>query len=121
LTDSSIIHHDESTVTFRYRDNDTGKSRRQSLPVFAFLHRFLQHVLPKGFVKVRYYGLHHPHNREKLTLARAALYLHLNRPIPPPPPPAPEKPRPLCKACKTALVPGQMFKSSQLPQSHAPP
>lgn len=121
LTDSAIVHHDESTVTFRYRDNDTGKSRKQSLPVFVFLHRFLQHVLPKGFVKVRYYGLHHPTNRAKLSLARAALYLHFNQPLPPPPPPAPEKPRPLCSSCKTALVPGQRFKPGQLPPSHAPP
>jgi hypothetical protein len=43
-------------VTFRYRASDTGQSRCCSLAVEEFIHRFLQHVLPKGFVKVRYYG-----------------------------------------------------------------
>ena len=35
----------------------------------AFIHRFLQHVLPKGFVKVRYYGLLVPRYRKRLTQA----------------------------------------------------
>jgi len=121
LTDSSILRHDETQVTFRYRDSETGKSHKTVLPVFTFLHRFLQHVLPRGFVKVRYYGLHHPANREKLALARAALYLHLQQPLPPAPAPAPEKPPLRCSSCNTALVPGIMFLPGQLPPSHAPP
>lgn len=121
LTDSSILHHNDSSVTFRYRDSDTGRSRKMVLPVFDFLHRFLQHVLPKGFVKVRYFGLHHPANRKKLALARAALYLYLKQPIPPPPPSAPEKPPLRCSACKTVLIPGQLFQPGQLPPSQAPP
>ena len=43
-------------VTFRYRTTDTGKLRTCKLPATEFIRRFLQHVLPKGFVKVRYYG-----------------------------------------------------------------
>jgi hypothetical protein len=43
-------------VTFRYRKTDTGTLRTCTLPVEEFIRRFLQHVLPKGFVKVRYYG-----------------------------------------------------------------
>jgi hypothetical protein len=121
LTDSSITHHDDTTATFLYRDSDTGKTRKQTLPVFKFLHRFLQHVLPKGFVKVRYYGLHHPANHAKLALAKAALYLHLRKPIPPSPPPAPEKPPPTCSACNTLLIPGLLFGPGQLPPSHGPP
>lgn len=121
LTNSAILHHDESSVTFRYRDSDTGRSRKMTLPVFKFLHRFLQHVLPKGFVKVRYYGLHHPANRATLALARAAICLHLKQPIPPPPPHAPEKPPLLCAVCKTPLVPGQLFCPGALPPSQGPP
>lgn len=121
LTDSAIIHHDETSVTFRYRDSDTGRSRKMTLKVFEFLHRFLQHVLPKGFVKVRYYGLHHSANRAKLALARAALYLHFKQPLPPPPPPVREKPKPRCSSCKTLLVPGPQFKPGQSPPTHAPP
>jgi hypothetical protein len=41
---------------FRYRKSDTGTLRTCRLPAADFLRRFLQHVLPKDFVKVRYYG-----------------------------------------------------------------
>lgn len=121
LTDSAILHHDETSVTYRYRDSDTGRYRKMTLPVFKFLHRFLQHVLPKGFVKVRYFGLHHPANRQRIALARAVLYLHLKQPIPPPPPLRPEKPPLRCSACNTPLVPGELFRAGGLPPSHAPP
>ena len=43
-------------VTFQYRASDTGQFKRCSLSVEKFIHRFLQHILPRGFVKVRYYG-----------------------------------------------------------------
>ena len=43
-------------VTFRYRTTDTGTLRTCALPAGEFIRRFLQHVLPKGFVKVRYFG-----------------------------------------------------------------
>ena len=43
-------------VTFRYKTN-SGQTRFCTLPAEKFIHRFLQHVLPKSFVKVRYYGL----------------------------------------------------------------
>jgi hypothetical protein len=120
LTDSSILSHDATSVRFRYRDAKTHKPHTLSLPVFAFLHRFLQHVLPKGFVKVRYYGLHHPAHRQRLALARAALYLHFQRPIPPPPEPAPRPPL-YCPACRTPLVPGVRFAPGALPPSRGPP
>jgi hypothetical protein len=47
---------EDGRVTFRYRATDTGKLKTSSLPAEEFIRRFLQHVLPKGFVKVRYYG-----------------------------------------------------------------
>jgi hypothetical protein len=43
-------------VTFQYRASDTGQLKLCSLPAESFMQRFLQHVLPHGFVKVRYYG-----------------------------------------------------------------
>jgi len=48
---------DTSQVTFQYRASDTGQLKLCTLSVESFIHRFLQHVLPHGFVKVRYYGL----------------------------------------------------------------
>ena len=45
-----------SQVTFQYRVSDTGQIKFCTLSVESFMQRFLQHVLPHGFVKVRYYG-----------------------------------------------------------------
>ena len=53
-------------VTFSYRHAKTGKTRVSHLSVEKFIHRFLQHVLPRGFVKVRYYGFFGARARAKL-------------------------------------------------------
>ena len=41
---------------FATRPSDTGKTTTMTLSAVEFIRRFLQHVLPKGFVKIRYYG-----------------------------------------------------------------
>jgi hypothetical protein len=45
------------------------------LEVLAFLHRYLQHILPKGLVKVRYYGLFRVRARRELARLRGRLWL----------------------------------------------
>ncbi len=60
-------------VTFRYQDGETKQQRTCTLSAEAFIQRFLQHVLPKGFVKVRYYGLLAPGNRKRLAQAKRLL------------------------------------------------
>jgi hypothetical protein len=62
-----------SLVTFSYRTTDSGESKTMTLAVEAFLQRFLQHVLPKGFVKVRYFGFLVASQRTKLTALRLRL------------------------------------------------
>ena len=56
ISNNRILKLAEGKVIFRYRASDTGKLRTCTLPAEEFIRRFLQHVLPKGFVKVRYYG-----------------------------------------------------------------
>jgi len=63
----------DGRVTFSYRESGTGRARECTLGAEAFIHRFLQHVLPKGFVKVRYYGLFSASKRARLALARGIL------------------------------------------------
>jgi len=77
---------DNAQVTFRYRDNKTQLLKRTTISGQDFIARFLQHVLPRGFTKVRYYGLWSPSSTTKLEEARAQL-------PPPPPPPQPAKAR----------------------------
>ena len=60
-------------VTFRSRVADSKKIKRCTLPAEVFIRRFLQHVLPKGFVKVRYFGLFSPGKRGVLAQVRALL------------------------------------------------
>lgn len=54
------------TVTFRYRPSGTRQWQLCTVTVMEFIRRFLQHVLPKGFVKVRYYGFFSPGQRPRL-------------------------------------------------------
>jgi hypothetical protein len=68
----------ETHVTFRYKDHDTGEIRTCRIDGVEFLRRYLMHVLPKGFHKVRYYGLWH-HSRRKQA-RRAWLLLILAKP-----------------------------------------
>lgn len=81
------------TVTFAYRDYaQNGRTRQMTLPGRAFVHRFLQHVLPPGFTKIRHYGLLGNNRRQKMIpLARAALAAaghQLQNQSQPPPTPA---------------------------------
>jgi hypothetical protein len=62
-------------VTFRYKDHDTDQWKTERLEGIHFLRRFLFHVLPKGFHKVRYYGLWHPCKRDRQARARLLLEL----------------------------------------------
>jgi hypothetical protein len=54
------------TVTFRYRPSGSRCWRLCTVPLLEFIRRFLQHVLPKGFVKVRYYGFFSSGQRTRL-------------------------------------------------------
>ncbi len=103
VADSAITAHDGDTVAFRYRETQTKKVRRMTLPAPEFIRRFLQHVLPSGFVKVRHYGLHHPSRKRTLTLVRAMLCLRRNQPIPVAPEPEEPLPPPLCPRCSTPM------------------
>lgn len=61
-----IIKIENDTVYFRYRDySDKDKEKVMRLDAFEFIRRFLLHVLPDRFVKIRYYGLVAQRNRNE--------------------------------------------------------
>jgi hypothetical protein len=66
ITNSRILAVRGDQVTFEYKDSKDNQWKRRTLSAEEFLRRFLQHVLPKGFHKVRGYGLLSPHHRGKL-------------------------------------------------------
>jgi len=78
ITNSRLVSAEDGTVTFRYKDAEAQRWRTTTLPATEFLRRFLQHVLPRGFHKVRYYGLLSPAYRQ--TLRQVQLVLSPGRP-----------------------------------------
>lgn len=60
-------------VTYSYRESGSGDARFRTLGAEEFIRRFLQHVLPKGFVKLRYYGIFSSGKRCLLTAVRMLL------------------------------------------------
>ncbi len=75
ITNTRIVAIDERTVTFRYKVRKQSKWHICTLTGHEFMRRFLQHVLPKGFHKVRYYGLWNPKKRALLHNAQLTLQL----------------------------------------------
>ena len=73
LSNKRIHQLADGQVTFSYRDSRSGETRFRTLPAEEFIRRFLQHVLPKGFVKVRYYGFFSPGKCSSLPIIRRLL------------------------------------------------
>lgn len=82
ISNHRIIAVGKNTVTFKYFDNrDNGKEKLMTLSAMEFIRRFLSHVLPNGFVRVRHFGLHHGSCRAKLQQARRVLGLPFQLPV----------------------------------------
>lgn len=82
ISNHRIVAVGKNTVSFKYFDNrDEGKEKSMTLPAFEFIRRFLSHVLPDGFVRVRHFGLHHSSCRSKLQHARRVLGLPFQLPV----------------------------------------
>jgi hypothetical protein len=82
ISNGRLIDLQDGEVTFRWRDSaDHNQQKLKKLGAIEFMRRFLLHVLPKGFVKIRHFGfLAHPERRAALQLARELL----GAPEPPP-------------------------------------
>ena len=76
ISNQSIERFDDGRVTFRYRDARSRQRRRTTLRTDEFIRRFLLHVLPRGFTRVRHYGCFSPGSAQKLALARSLLERH---------------------------------------------
>jgi hypothetical protein len=87
ISNGRLIDLQDGEITFRWRDSaDHNQQKLKKLGAIEFMRRFLLHVLPKGFVKIRHFGfLAHPERRAALQLARELLG------APEPPPEVPQK------------------------------
>jgi hypothetical protein len=84
LTNARIVGLDDETVTIQFKDRKTGQARTCRLSGEEFMRRFLQHVLPRGFHKVRYFGLWHPAQRHNAARVRQMLQLEAPAKFDPP-------------------------------------
>jgi hypothetical protein len=75
ISNHRLVKMEEANVTFRYRDpDDETKHKYMTLPAVEFIQRFLLHVLPDGFMKIRYFGILSNRNKKgTLELSRKLL------------------------------------------------
>ena len=73
ISNKRIIKVEDRQVFFSYRKTGSNRPRTMILDVMEFIRRFLQHVLPSGFMKVRYYGVLSPSFRLGLENIRARI------------------------------------------------
>ena len=86
ISNHRILNLNHGQVTFQYYDNRDqhnfkGKSKQMTLSAVEFIGRFLSHVLPERFVRIRHFGLHHSSCRKKLQQARRLLGLPMQLPV----------------------------------------
>src|SRR5260221_1223346 len=120
ISNRRLISLDETGVTFRYKDyrrDGTDRQRTMTLSPAEFIRRFLLHVLPKGFHRIRHYGLLASAGRKaNVALARQLLAV----PVPAEAEePAPPDRRPPCPCCGGRMVVVEIFQRAG--QARAPP
>ena len=78
ISNARILDMDNTHVTFRWKDRNSESWQTERILGVQFLRRFLQHILPRGFHRCRYYGLWHSSRRDLSN--RAWLLLILQKP-----------------------------------------
>src|SRR6056297_3861591 len=81
ISNHRIIKIEKGKVIFKYKDySDNDKMKYMTLDVFEFIRRFLLHLLPKRFVRIRYYGiLCHRYRKRNLLFCRYLLKVYIKR------------------------------------------
>jgi hypothetical protein len=106
-------------VTFRYADATTGQTRDRTLPGEDFLWLVLQHVLPKGFRRVRDYGFLHGNAKRLLRRVQLVLRVMIEAKAPR------ARPAVRCPHCRSpmrvAAPIGQRSDRGKPPGEHSPP
>jgi hypothetical protein len=122
ISNRRLVKLENGQVTFRYRATDTGQLKLCTLTAEEFIHRFLQHVLPKGFVKVRYFGFFAPGCRKHLIALHQQLIqeypetVDVSEAVPEPTDPISE-PKLCCPSCGQTL----RFQRTIQPTGRCPP
>lgn len=76
ISNNRIEYCDDEEVVYRYTPSGTSSSKRRRVTGREFVAGFLQHVLPPGFQKIRYYGWMSPNSRISIDLVRWLVWIH---------------------------------------------
>jgi hypothetical protein len=130
ISNSRLIAADTTGVTFRYKDyriKGPGRYKTMTLKPDEFIRRFLIHVLPNGFHRIRHYGLLASGTKTE-TIARARELIATATPVQTAhPPQAPEsaaatdKPAQACPCCGGRMSIFETFKRGSTPRYRPPP
>lgn len=103
ISNKRILSVADGQVVLRYKNSATGRWASMTVSVFEFIRRFLQHVLPKGFKKVRHFGFLSPRNKALLALLQYKLgTVEVETEVEGTPDPDAGKPR--CPVCHKVMV-----------------
>ena len=127
-----MIAANQQDVTFKYKDyrsEGPGRYKTMTMAAGEFIRRFMLHVLPKGFHRIRHYGLLASSRTKADTIARARKLIELAAPAQPLPPTikdqaptgtdATDKPLHPCPRCGTRMVIVEMFEAG-MTRRHRP-
>jgi len=82
MSNHRIVKVADGQVSFEFYDNrDEGKKKVKTMSAVNFIGMFLMHVLPRQFMRIRHFGLHHGSSRKKLKEARKLLGLPRELPV----------------------------------------
>jgi hypothetical protein len=97
INENNIVSSQDDNVTFKYVESRTGKTRYRTIKGEDFLWLVLQHVLPKGFRRVRDYGFLHGNAKKLLSLVQMILQVLIEA--------CTSRPRPVfkCPKCQTPM------------------
>jgi hypothetical protein len=120
ISNARLLDLRDGRVTFRYQDYaDAHRQKTMALDALEFLRRFVQHVLPQGFVKVRHYGLlANAQRAARLRVCRRLLLMAnvaVHRPLPQVPSVEPTQPRCCPKCGGSRLVYRELGPGEALP------
>jgi hypothetical protein len=118
ISNSRLSRFDENGVTFRYKDYRRSGADRQQVTTLAtdeFIRRFLLHVLPRGFHRIRHYGLLAGAFR-KTNLDRARQLLAVAPPALDNPSAEPDNFRPPCPCCGGRMIVIETFERRKQPR-----
>ena len=76
-----LLGYDGQRVRYWYRDHKSGKREVANLPVLRFIGRMVQHILPKGFHRIRYYGLHATCKHQRVRSLLKTIWVAMGRAI----------------------------------------